>query len=50
MLYRQLDPAFAFTGEKASGNLQAETIVVTGGSSGNKVVTEIIPEQGKLKN
>lgn len=50
VLYRQLDPAFAFTGEKASGNLQAETIVVTGGSSGNKVVTEIIPEQGKLKN
>lgn len=50
VLYRQVEPAFAFTGEKASGNLQAETIVVTGGSSGNKVVTEIIPEQGKLKN
>ncbi|MEI2579749.1 LPS export ABC transporter periplasmic protein LptC [Scytonema sp. PRP1] len=47
VLYRQVDPAFAFTGEKASGNLQAETIVVTGGSSGNKVVTEIIPQEGK---
>lgn len=47
VLYRQVDPAFAFTGEKANGNLQAETIVVTGGSSGNKVVTEIIPQEGK---
>ncbi|KAB8319651.1 LPS export ABC transporter periplasmic protein LptC [Tolypothrix campylonemoides VB511288] len=47
VLYRQVDPPFAFTGEKASGNLQAETIVVTGGSSGNKVVTEIIPQEGK---
>lgn len=47
VIYRQIDPAFAFTGEKASGNLQAETIVVTGGSSGNKVVTEIIPQEGK---
>ncbi len=50
VIYRQVDPAFAFTGEKASGNLQAETIVVTGGSSGNKVVTEIIPEEGKVKS
>lgn len=47
VVYRQIDPAFAFTGEKASGNLQAETIVVTGGTSGNKVVTEIIPQEGK---
>lgn len=47
VIYRQIDPAFAFTGEKASGNLQAETIVVTGGTSGNKVVTEIIPQEGK---
>ncbi|WP_414583695.1 LPS export ABC transporter periplasmic protein LptC [Scytonema sp. PCC 10023] len=50
VLYRQVDPPFAFTGEKASGNLQAETIVVTGGSSGNKVVTEIIPQEGKVKS
>lgn len=50
VVYRQIDPAFAFTGEKASGNLQAETIVVTGGTSGNKVVTEIIPQSGKVKS
>ncbi|MBW4499305.1 MAG: LPS export ABC transporter periplasmic protein LptC [Scytonema hyalinum WJT4-NPBG1] len=50
VVYRQIDPAFAFTGEKASGNLQAETIVVTGGTSGNKVVTEIIPQEGKVKS
>ena len=50
VVYRQIDPAFAFTGEKASGNLQAETIVVTGGTSGNKVVTEIIPQDGKVKS
>ncbi|ARV63279.1 LPS export ABC transporter periplasmic protein LptC [Nostocales cyanobacterium HT-58-2] len=50
VVYRQVDPPLAFTGQKASGNLQAETIVVTDGGSGNKVVTEIIPQERKAKN
>ncbi|WP_017315767.1 LPS export ABC transporter periplasmic protein LptC [Mastigocladopsis repens] len=50
VVYRQVDPPLAFTGEKASGNLQGETIVVTGGNSGNKVVTEIIPQERKVKS
>jgi LPS export ABC transporter protein LptC len=50
VVYRQVDPAFAFTGEQASGNLQAETIVVTGGNTGNKVVTEIIPQEQNVKS
>ncbi|NJM71495.1 MAG: LPS export ABC transporter periplasmic protein LptC [Scytonema sp. RU_4_4] len=50
VVYRQVDPPLAFTGEKASGNLQAETIVINSDGSGNKVVTEIIPQEGKAKN
>jgi lipopolysaccharide export system protein LptA len=50
VVYRQVDPPLAFTGQKASGNLYAETLVVSGDGSGNKVVTEIIPQERKVKN
>ncbi|WP_066382357.1 MULTISPECIES: LPS export ABC transporter periplasmic protein LptC [unclassified Anabaena] len=42
--YRQVDPPLNFQGETAIGNLQTENIVVKGGGSRNRVVTEIIPE------
>jgi LPS export ABC transporter protein LptC len=42
--YRQVDPPLNFQGQTAVGNLQTENIVVRGGGSGNRVVTEIIPE------
>ncbi|HIK03691.1 MAG TPA: LPS export ABC transporter periplasmic protein LptC [Trichormus sp. M33_DOE_039] len=41
--YQQVDPPVNFKGEKAVGNLQNENIVVSGGGSRNRVVTEIIP-------
>lgn len=41
--YQQVNPPLNFKGEKAVGNLQTENIVVSGGS-GNRVVTEIIPQ------
>lgn len=44
VFYRQVDPPLTFTGQKASGNLQAETIAVSGGSSNGRVVTEIVPQ------
>jgi LPS export ABC transporter protein LptC len=48
VLYRQIDPPLNFAGDTAVGNLQTENIVVKGGSTGNRVVTEIIPqEKGK---
>jgi LPS export ABC transporter protein LptC len=43
VVYRQVDPPLNFTGETAVGNLQTENIVVKGGNSGGRVVTEIIP-------
>ncbi|MEH2351094.1 MAG: LPS export ABC transporter periplasmic protein LptC [Nostoc sp.] len=43
--YRQVDPPLNFTGETAVGNLQTENIVVKGGSSSGRVVTEIIPQE-----
>ncbi|WP_392531655.1 LPS export ABC transporter periplasmic protein LptC [Nostoc sp. C117] len=45
VLYRQVDPPLNFTGETAVGNLQTENIVVKSGSSGSRVVTEIIPQE-----
>lgn len=45
VVYRQVDPQFNFTGETAIGNLQTENIVVKGGSSSGRVVTEIIPQE-----
>ncbi|MEH2060881.1 MAG: LPS export ABC transporter periplasmic protein LptC [Nostoc sp.] len=43
--YRQIDPPLNFAGETALGNLQTENIVVKGGSSSGRVVTEIIPQE-----
>jgi LPS export ABC transporter protein LptC len=45
VVYRQVDPPLNFTGETAVGNLQTENIVVKGGSSSDRVVTEIIPQE-----
>ena len=48
VVYRQIEPPLNFTGETAVGNLQTENIVVKGGTTGGRVVTEIIPqEKGK---
>jgi LPS export ABC transporter protein LptC len=43
VIYRQVDPPLNFIGETAVGNLQTENIVVKGGGSRGRVVTEIIP-------
>ncbi|MCC5608074.1 LPS export ABC transporter periplasmic protein LptC [Nostoc sp. CHAB 5834] len=45
VVYRQIDPRLNFTGETAVGNLQTENIVVKGGTSSGRVVTEIIPQE-----
>ncbi|MEH2280278.1 MAG: LPS export ABC transporter periplasmic protein LptC [Nostoc sp.] len=45
VVYRQIDPPLNFAGETAVGNLQTENIVVKGGSSSGRVVTEIIPQE-----
>jgi LPS export ABC transporter protein LptC len=45
VVYRQVDPPLNFAGETAVGNLQTENIVVKGGSTGGRVVTEIIPHE-----
>ncbi|MCL6749644.1 LPS export ABC transporter periplasmic protein LptC [Nostoc sp. CCCryo 231-06] len=45
VVYRQIDPRLNFTGETAVGNLQTENIVVKGGPSSGRVVTEIIPQE-----
>ncbi|MDZ7950257.1 LPS export ABC transporter periplasmic protein LptC [Nostoc sp. DedQUE09] len=45
VIYRQIDPPLNFAGETAVGNLQTENIVVKGGSSSGRVVTEIIPQE-----
>ncbi|BAZ67881.1 hypothetical protein NIES4106_26380 [Fischerella sp. NIES-4106] len=49
VVYKQFDPPMTFTGEKAVGNIQTQNIVVSGGNSQGRVVTEIIPQE-KLKN
>ncbi|MGM3308214.1 LPS export ABC transporter periplasmic protein LptC [Anabaena sp. WFMT] len=46
IVYRQVDPQLNFTGETAIGNLQTENIVVKGGNSKGRVLTEIIPQDG----
>ncbi|QSJ17480.1 LPS export ABC transporter periplasmic protein LptC [Nostoc sp. UHCC 0702] len=45
VVYRQIDPPLNFTGETAVGNLETENIVVRGGKSSGRVVTEIIPQE-----
>jgi LPS export ABC transporter protein LptC len=49
IVYRQIDPPLNFTGDTAVGNLQTENIVVRGGT-GNRVVTEIIPQNALIRN
>lgn len=50
VVYKQVDPALTFNGDTAVGNLDTENIVVTGGNSGDRVVTEIIPEEPSTRN
>ncbi|EAW43935.1 LPS export ABC transporter periplasmic protein LptC, partial [Nodularia spumigena] len=50
VIYRQIDPPINFTGETAVGNLQTEDIVVKSGTSGRRVVTEIIPQDAGIQN
>ncbi len=45
VVYSQTDPPLTLNGPKAVGNLNAQTVTVTGG--GEQVVTEIVPEEGK---
>ena len=48
IIYRQIEPKLTFQGETAVGNLETENIVVKGGnSSKSRVVTEIIPQEGR---
>ncbi|QJB47072.1 LPS export ABC transporter periplasmic protein LptC [Dolichospermum flos-aquae CCAP 1403/13F] len=47
IVYRQIEPKLTFQGETAVGNLETENIVVKGGNSGRRVVTEIIPQEGR---
>jgi LPS export ABC transporter protein LptC len=47
VFYNQIDPPLSFTGQQASGDLDAETIVVNGGNSGGRVFTKIIPQESK---
>ncbi|CDN17034.1 Homoserine dehydrogenase [Richelia intracellularis] len=44
VLYKQVKPLLTFNGDTAVGNLQTENIVVSGGNTGKRVVTEIIPQ------
>jgi LPS export ABC transporter protein LptC len=46
VVYRQVEPPLNFQGATAIGNLETENIVVKGGSSGQRVITEIIPQDG----
>ncbi len=42
--YGQTTPQFTFKGETATGNFKTENVVVKGGNSDNRVITEIIPQ------
>ncbi|WP_353929501.1 LPS export ABC transporter periplasmic protein LptC [Okeanomitos corallinicola TIOX110] len=44
VFYTQVEPPLKFQGTTAVGNLETENIVVKGGGSGKRVVTEIIPQ------
>ena len=47
VIYDQVAPKLTFQGETAIGNLETENIVVKGGNSGQKVITEIIPQKNR---
>ncbi|MEM9922693.1 MAG: LPS export ABC transporter periplasmic protein LptC [Cyanobacteria bacterium P01_D01_bin.50] len=44
VVYAQKEPQLTFKGETATGNLKTENIVVKGGNSSERVITEIIPQ------
>lgn len=44
VFYRQADPPLTFSGDKAKGNLNQESIVVSGGAQRSRVITEVIPQ------
>jgi LPS export ABC transporter protein LptC len=50
VVYKQVEPALTFKGDTAVGNLETENIVVRGGNSGDRVVTEIIPQEPRTRN
>ncbi|KDR56922.1 MULTISPECIES: LPS export ABC transporter periplasmic protein LptC [Oscillatoriales] len=43
VIYRQVDPQMTLRGEVATGQFSTQTVVVTGGNQGDRVVTEIFP-------
>ncbi|MBV6624964.1 MAG: LPS export ABC transporter periplasmic protein LptC [Rivularia sp. (in: Bacteria)] len=43
VIYAQTDPQLTFKGDTATGNFKTENVVVKGGNSGDRVITEIIP-------
>ena len=43
VIYGQTDPQLTFKGDSATGNFKTENVVVKGGNSGDRVITEIIP-------
>jgi LPS export ABC transporter protein LptC len=45
--YQQVNPPFNTTGPTAVGKLQDQSVVVSGGGAGGRVVTEIIPEDSQ---
>ncbi|MBE9219991.1 LPS export ABC transporter periplasmic protein LptC [Dolichospermum flos-aquae] len=47
VIYHQVAPKLTFQGATAVGNLETENIVVKGGNSGQKVITEIIPQENR---
>ncbi|MBD1940334.1 LPS export ABC transporter periplasmic protein LptC [Microcoleus sp. FACHB-68] len=47
VVYRQIDPEFTVAGTKAIGKLNDQTVTVT--NQGGPVVTEIIPQQGRME-
>jgi LPS export ABC transporter protein LptC len=45
VVYQQAEPSLTFTGETATGNIQQEKIVVKSGTSGQRVITNIVPSE-----
>ena len=43
VIYGQTEPQLTFKGDTATGNFKTENVVVKGGNSGDRVITEIIP-------
>ena len=43
VVYRQIEPPLSLMGDRAVGEFTNDTIVVTGGENGDRVVTEFVP-------